>query len=211
MKPHWPPSVVALGAEIHEARAVMIMIHGRNAQARNILELARPLHHPTFRYLAPTAAGNTWYPFSFLTEIPLNEPGISSGIHLIDQLVTETVAQGIPRERVMLLGFSQGACLASEYCVRHASRLGGLVAFSGGLIGPPGTVWNNDGSFDGMPVFLGCSDVDPHIPITRIDETEAVLTRMGAAVTRRIYPGMGHLVNDDELSFARRMMDQVLA
>ena len=187
----------------------MIMIHGRNAGPRNILELAVPLHHPDFIYLAPAAADATWYPFSFLVETARNEPGLSSGLGVIDRLIQEVEAKGIPRRRVVLLGFSQGACLSSEYAVRHAGRLGGLVAFSGGLIGPPGTTWDNPGAFEGTPVFLGCSDQDAHVPQARVDESAAVFTRMGAEVTERIYAGMGHQVNEDELAFTRELMAAV--
>lgn len=188
----------------------MIMIHGRNAGPRNILELALSLQHPDFTYLAPAAADGTWYPFSFLTDTARNEPGLSSGLGVIDRLMQEAEEKGIPRRRVVLLGFSQGACLSSEYAVRHAGPLGGLVAFSGGLIGPPGTIWDQPGRFDGTPVFLGCSDQDAHVPQARVDESAAVFTRMGAEVTERIYPGMGHQVNEDELAFTRELMESVV-
>lgn len=197
------------GQPLASARAALIMIHGRNATPRSILELAGPLHHPDFAYLAPAAAGNTWYPYSFLAEIEKNEPGISSGIAVIDRLVSQVAEQGIPRSRMMLLGFSQGACLAATYAVRHADRYGGVMILSGGLIGPPGTSWEHEGNFAGTPVFLGCSDVDAHIPMERVEESAEVFRRMGAEVTRRFYPGMGHTVNDDELSFIRGVQSLV--
>jgi predicted esterase len=209
MEPHGGEPVLTLGPGIEASRAAMIMIHGRNAGPRNILDLAGVLRHPDFTYLAPAAAGGTWYPFSFLAETERNEPGLSSGLQVIDRLVQDVLAKGIPGRRIILLGFSQGACLSSEYAVRQPRRLGGLVAFSGGLIGPPGTVWDHPGSFDGMPVFLGCSDVDAHVPKARVDESAAVFARMGAAVTERIYPGMGHQVNEDELEFTRGLMEAV--
>jgi phospholipase/carboxylesterase len=209
MEPHGGQPVLTLGPGVESSRAAMIMMHGRNAGPRNILDLAGVLHHPDFTYLAPAAAGGTWYPFSFLAETARNEPGLSSGLWVIDRLVQDLEAKGIPGRRIILLGFSQGACLSSEYAVRHAGRLGGLVAYSGGLIGPLGTVWDYPGSFDGMPVFLGCSDVDAHVPKARVDESAAVFTRMGAAVTERIYPGMGHQVNEDELELTRTLMDAV--
>jgi phospholipase/carboxylesterase len=187
----------------------MIMIHGRNAEPRNILDLAGPLGQPDFCYLAPAAANHTWYPFSFLADIKQNEPGISSGIFVIDQLVRTVIAAGVPRERIMLLGFSQGACLASTLAVRHAGRYGGVLVLSGGLIGPPGTTWDYPGSFENTPVFLGCSDIDPHIPKERVEETAAVFERMGAAVTMRLYPRMGHLVNQDEIDQVRGMMERI--
>jgi predicted esterase len=204
--PHTGLPVVAAGAPLDRADAAMIMLHGRNAGARNILELATPLSHPAFAYLAPPAAGNTWYPLSFLAERSQNEPGLSSALAVLGQLVDQVVARGIPQSRIVLLGFSQGACLAAEFAVRHPARYGGLIAFSGGLIGPPGTTWDSPGDFAGMPAFFGCSDVDAHVPRWRVDESAAVFTRMGAATDLRIYPGMGHLVNDDEIAAARAVM-----
>ena len=208
--PHVRHTVVSAGTPLGESRAVMIMLHGRNAGPRNILELVPPLDRPVFTYLAPAAANGTWYPYSFMADIEKNEPSLSSGLHALDRLVSGVVARGIPKERIALLGFSQGACLAAEFAVRHPAQFGGIIIYSGGLIGPRGTTWNEDGSFDGTPVFLGCSDVDAHVPKARVDESADVFTRMGAAVTRRIYPGMGHLVNDDEIAWTRRVMDTVV-
>ena len=188
----------------------MILIHGRGASARDILGLVPALGNSAFSYLAPEASGHTWYPNSFLAETATNEPFLSSALAVIDRLVNDLIAKGISMERVILLGFSQGACLASEFAVRNPARYGGVVAFSGGLIGPPGTAWNEKaGTFTGTPVFLGCSDIDPHIPQARVDESAGVFTRMSAQVTERIYPRMGHQVNDDEIAFARAMMTDV--
>ena len=211
MHPHESEPVLSAGKSLGSGRAAMIMVHGRNAGPENILELARLIPHPEYSFLAPSAAGGTWYPLSFMAEIARNEPGLSSGLTVIHELVGSIEARGVPRRRIILLGFSQGACLSSEYAVRNASRFGGVVALSGGLIGPPGTAWNYPGSFEGTPVFLGCSDVDSHIPKTRVDESAAVFSAMGAAVTERIYPGMGHQVNEDELEVVREMMDAALA
>lgn len=189
----------------------MIMLHGRNAGPENILELADLLPHSEFTFLAPAAAGRTWYPYSFLTDREKNEPGLSSGLGVIHGLVNEVERAGVPRRRVILLGFSQGACLTSEYAVRHAARFGGVVALSGGLIGPPGTTWPYPGGFAGTPVFLGCSDSDAHIPAERVEESAAVFEAMGAAVTKRLYHQMGHLVNADEIAFVRELMRAVAA
>ncbi|MQA28670.1 MAG: phospholipase [Luteitalea sp.] len=208
MDPHAGQPIESAGAPLGQSRAAVIMIHGRGASPGNILELAPALGHPELTYLAPSAAGSTWYPFSFLADIQTNEPFLSSALGVIDRLVAGLLVKGIARERILLLGFSQGACLASEFAVRHPARYGGVVAFSGGLIGPPGTVWDEDkGRFEGTPVFLGCSDVDPHIPKARVDDSAGVFNRMGAEVTKRIYPSMGHLVNDDEIAFARSLID----
>lgn len=188
----------------------MIMIHGRGGTTENILSLIESIDVPGFSYLAPQAPGNTWYPNSFLAPIPTNEPGISSGLKVIDDLVASIAGAGIDFSRIMLLGFSQGACLTLEYAARHARRYGGIAGLSGGLIGPDDTPRDYPGTFDMTPVFLGCSDVDFHIPATRVMQTAEVLKRMDADVTMRLYPGMGHLVNEDEIETVRRMMQCVL-
>lgn len=209
MDPHAAQPVAEQGPGLAASRAVMVMVHGRNAGPENILPLAEAFPHPAFSYLAPAAQGRTWYPFSFLSEIERNEPGLSSGLRAIDRVIAKVERAGIPRRSVILLGFSQGACLASEYAIRHASRFGGLVALSGGLIGPPGTRWDYSGDFAGTPVFFGCSDVDAHVPRERVEASATEFTRRGASVTLRIYPGMGHLVNEDELGFVRELVGQV--
>lgn len=211
MPPHAVQPVLAAGDTLGEGRAVMIMVHGRNAAPRNILDLAAHLDCPGVTYLAPAAANNTWYPLSFMAETHKNEPGLSSGLAVIGGLVREVDAKGIATDRILLLGFSQGACLASEFAVRNPSRYGGVIVFSGGLIGPPGTTWNGAGDFAGTPVFLGCSDIDSHIPKARVEESVAVFARMGADVTMRLYPGMCHLVNDDEIAIARAIIDRAIA
>jgi predicted esterase len=210
MQPHAGQRVMHAGAPLETARAAMIMIHGRNAGPVNILELSGVLDRPDFAYLAPAAAGGTWYPNSFMAPREQNEPGISSGLFVIESLVSGLIERGIPAERIMLLGFSQGACLTSEFSIRHPRRYGGVMALSGGLIGPPGTTWDDvTTSLDGTPVFLGCSDVDPHIPASRVLESETVFRRLGASVTRKLYPGMGHTVSGDEIEIVQETMDQL--
>jgi predicted esterase len=208
---HAGQPVLSLGPPLAAGSRVVIMLHGRGAGAENILELAAVLDRPEFTYLAPAASGNTWYPYSFMSAIERNEPYLSSALARIESLIAEIAGQGIPQSRIVLLGFSQGACLAGEYACRNAGRYGAVVMWSGGLIGPPGTTWNNRGGFDGTPVFLGCSDRDPHIPKARVDESAAVLTRMGAAVTERIYPGMGHTVNADEIAHVVKLLAGIAA
>ncbi|HEV8124591.1 MAG TPA: hypothetical protein VGP80_10125 [Gemmatimonadales bacterium] len=209
--PHAGQPVLTRGRPIGQAAAVMIMVHGRNASPESILELADALDHPAFTYLAPAAAGGTWYPLSFMAEIEKNEPGISSGISVIHSLIEDTLKLGIPTQRIMLLGFSQGACLSATAALRRPARYGGVIGYSGGLIGPPGIQWDTSGSFDGTPVFLGCSDVDSHIPRARVDESAAAFEAMYASVTERIYPGMSHTVNEDEIAFTRDLMARVAA
>lgn len=206
LNPHQGQPVLAAGLPIAQAKAAMILVHGRGATAESILTLANELYHPNWAYLAPQANGNTWYPYSFLAPIPHNEPGITSGLQAIADVVAQIVQGGIPHEQIVLLGFSQGACLTLEFAARHARRYRGIVGFSGGLIGPDGTPRDYAGSFEDTPVFLGCSDVDFHIPKQRVEESAEVLKRMKAAVTARLYPGMGHTVNQDEIEFVRGMM-----
>jgi len=198
--------VLAAGSPLGQATAAMILVHGRGATAEDILSLGRELGRPDLAYLAPQAEGYSWYPYSFLAPMERNEPGLSNGLALLDHLVERLGAEGIPPERTVLLGFSQGACLSLEYAARNARRFGGVAGLSGGLIGPPETPRDYPGSFDGTPVFLGCSDRDPHIPLQRVKESTEVLTRMGAQVTERIYPAMGHTVNEDELEQVRSLL-----
>lgn len=204
--PHQDQPVLTAGLPIAQAKAAMILVHGRGATAESILTLANELYHPNWAYLAPQANSNTWYPYSFLAPIPHNEPGITSGLQAIADVVAQIVQGGIPHEQIVLLGFSQGACLTLEFAARHARRYRGIVGFSGGLIGPDGTPRDYAGLFEDTPVFLGCSDVDFHIPKQRVEESAEVFKRMKAAVTARLYPGMGHTVNQDEIEFVRGMM-----
>ena len=204
--PHGGAPVIVDGRALGEGNVVVIMLHGRGAGPKNILELAPDLQLDAATFLAPAAPHGTWYPQSFLAPIEQNEPGISSGIAVIHGLIDEAVAAGVPTEQIVLLGFSQGACLAATAAQRRPARYGAVIVLSGGLIGPPGTMWNEQGSFESTPVFLGCSDVDGHIPAGRVRESAAVFERMGAAVTMRLYPGMGHLVSDEELSVVREML-----
>jgi len=209
MKPHAGQPLATAGAPLGQSPVAMILVHGRNAAPANILSFVPAFGRPDITYLAPAAAGGTWYPLSFMAEKEKNEPGISSGLWVLDQLVQYVVRSGVGKDRIVLLGFSQGACLTSEFAASHADRYGGIVLYSGGLIGPPGTTWDYPGSFGGTPVFLGCSDVDAHVPKTRVDESAAVFQRMGATVTEKIYPGMGHLVNEEEIAFTRTLLDDI--
>lgn len=204
--PHQGQPIMTAGEPLNRARAAMVMVHGRGASAESILDLAVELHQPGFAYLAPQAAGDTWYPYSFLAPLARNEPGISSGLAAIANVLAQVAQAGIPLERTMLLGFSQGACLALEFVARNARRYGGVAGLSGGLIGPDGTPRDYPGSLAGTPVFLGCSDVDFHIPKERVELSAQVLQRLGANVTMRLYPGMGHTVNQDEIDFVQGMM-----
>lgn len=210
LTPHQGQPVARAGRPVSQARAAMILVHGRGADAASILTLAAELPHPDLAYLAPQAAGYTWYPYSFLAPIERNEPGLSSALQAVRDLVAEVEAAGLPAGAIFLGGFSQGACLALEFVARHPRRYAGVFGFSGGFIGPPGTPRFDSGALDGTPIFLGCSDVDSHIPLARVWETDALLRRLGGKVETRIYPGLGHTVNQDELNVVRGWVSEVL-
>lgn len=188
------------------ARTVAVLAHGRGASADDILALASEMRLDDVALVAPQAPGRTWYPYSFLAPIPENEPHLSAALDTIGHVVADLASEGVPPDRVAFLGFSQGACLILEFVARHPARYAAVVGFSGGLIGPPGTPRDYTGTLSGTPLFLGCSDVDPHIPIDRVHETAAVLQRLGAVVDLRIYPGMGHTVNREELDAAAALL-----
>jgi len=207
--PHQGQPVLTAGAPMDQAQAAMILVHGRGATAESILMLAQEFDQENVAYLAPQAANQTWYPQSFLAPIAQNEPGISSGMMAIADLIQKIEAAGLPASKIMLLGFSQGACLSLEYVARHAQRYGAVFGLSGGLIGPDGTPRDYEGDLAGTPIFLGCSDVDFHIPKERVWHSADVLTRLGGDVTTRLYPGMGHTVNQDELEFVAKTMASV--
>jgi predicted esterase len=208
--PHQGQSVFTTGARLEEARAAMVMLHGRGASAQDILSLANELEQTGFAFLAPQAAGNTWYPNRFTMPTQQNEPWLSSALSVIGELMSFVISSGISHERIVLLGFSQGACLALEFAARNARRYGGVVGLSGALIGPEDVTRNGSGSLDGTPVFLGCSDMDFHIPRPRVDQAAETLKTLGGDVTERIYPNMDHTVNPDEIDFVRNMMEALL-
>jgi predicted esterase len=208
--PHHHQHVRQAGPPLGEGRAAGILLHGRGATAESILELVHSLNAEGLTWLAPQAAGHTWYPNRFLAPLASNEPWLSSALEAVNDLVLMVEAAGVPRSRLLLAGFSQGACLALEFVVRHPARYGGVAGLSGGLIGPPGTEWPRLGTLDGTPVFLGCSDVDFHIPQERVRESAAVLRELGADVVDVIYPNMDHTVNQDEIIHLHRMVDALL-
>jgi phospholipase/carboxylesterase len=194
--------VLQAGEPLNSARAAMILLHGRGATAEDIMTIAAEVQAPGWAYLAPQAAGNAWYPNPFTAPIEANEPYLSAALEMISNLV-ERVEARVPAQRMMLLGFSQGACLTLEWAARHARRYGAIAGLSGGLIGPDGTPRDYPGSFDGTPTILGCSDVDPYIGKDRVDEAARVFEGLGASVDLRLYPEMGHLVNEDEIAALR--------
>lgn len=208
--PHQHTGSVSSGASPEQALAAMVLIHGRGASAKSILTLAYEFDMERIHFIAPQAHQHTWYPYSFLEPTDKNEPGLSSGLQAIYNLVSDLERAGIPKEKIIIAGFSQGACLASEFVARHPARYGGLAALSGGLIGDSLAADNYTGSLEGTPYFVGCSDIDPHIPVERVHESADILERLGADVTKKIYPGMGHTVNEDEIGHINKMIQKVL-
>ena len=204
--PHAGQPILRRGPAPADARLAVVLIHGRGDSATGILGLAAEFAVDDVAWIAPQAAGHTWYPYSFLAPMDQNEPGLSSGLRILGELVERLEREGMGADRIVLMGFSQGACLAQEFAARHARRYHAIVGLSGGLIGPPGTRRDYGGAFDGTPVFLGCSNVDPHIPEARVRESADVFQRMGALVDMRIYPGMGHTVNEDEIEAVRALL-----
>lgn len=199
------------GAPLAQAPRVAIFVHGRGASAEDILTLAPHLELDGFALIAPQADQDTWYPYSFMAPTHQNEPGLSSALTLLEQLMHQCLAAGIPSEHIYWLGFSQGACLTLEFAARHARRFGGVYAFSGGLIGDVINRSNYQDAFAQTPVFIGCSDVDPHIPLERVEESAAVLRELGAFVTKRIYPNMPHTIIQDEIELVNALLREPTA
>jgi phospholipase/carboxylesterase len=199
-------NIVAAGKNIKEASKALIMVHGRGGSAEDILSLARHLQVKDFALLAPQATGNTWYPYSFLAPPAQNEPHLSSALSLLKDLVKDITTEGINPENVYFLGFSQGACLTLEFVTRHATKYGGVAAFTGGLIGDTIYPGNYHGDFNGTPVFIGSGNPDPHVPVERVYATTNILKSMNAAVTEKIYNNMGHTINEDEIELANKLV-----
>jgi phospholipase/carboxylesterase len=207
---HRGQTVAHAGAPLARAKAAMILLHGRGSAAEEILSLSAVLAEPDIAYIAPQAARRSWYPHSFLAPLADNAPFLSSALDVIAGIFADLAMAGFPPERVVLLGFSQGGCLALEFAARNARRYGAVVGLSAGLIGPEGTPRDYAGSLAETPIFLGCSDIDPHIPFARVRESTLALRKLGGMVREEIYPGMGHTINDDEISHIRRLLMPLL-
>jgi predicted esterase len=210
LDPHSGQVVMAAGAPLDQAGAVVIMLHGRGASAADILSLSERLKIPDLAFLAPQAAQSTWYPNRFLAPIQSNQPFLDSALKQIEILAGQAAVAGIPSERTCLLGFSQGACLALEFTARSGLRWGGVFGLSGGLIGPPGTPRSYPAGSQGTPILLGCSVPDPHIPRESVIESARLLEGLGMQVDLRLYPDLGHTVNLDEVDAVRAILAQVL-
>jgi predicted esterase len=204
--PHNGQPVYLSGEPLYAAHASMVMMHGRGASADDMLGLAEMLAIPGLSILAPEASGNIWYPYVYSAPTQQNEPYLSSALEAVGAAVGMAEAAGIPVHKIVLLGFSQGACLALEYAARNGRHYGGVVGLSGVLIGADDEPRKDSGSLDGTPVFLGSGDADPFFPLNHIDHAAAILKKIGGSVTTRIYPGMGHTVNEDEVEVIRALV-----
>ena len=201
-------NIITTGKDIATASKALIMLHGRGANAEDILSLANHLDVKDFVLLAPQATGNTWYPYSFIAPIVQNQPWLSSALDIIKEVVANINQQGISNENIFFLGFSQGACLALEFATRNATRYGGVIAFSGGLIGDTIYPENYNGDFAGTPVFIGSSNPDFHIPVERVYASANMIRDKNAAVTEKLYINMGHTINEDELAHANMILQR---
>lgn len=197
------------GVPTVRASGAVILLHGRGATADGMIGLAKELDNGRLAFIAPQAPGSSWYPNSFLAPLAANEPHLSGALEIMDDMIERLVAEGISVGDIALLGFSQGGCLALEYAARNARKYGAVIGLSAGLIGPVGTPRDYSGSLDGTAVFLGCSDIDTHIPLERVRETTAVMEGLGARTTERIYPGMGHTINADEINIVRGILGAI--
>jgi predicted esterase len=207
--PHQGMPIRFGGAPVERARGGMIMLHGRGADAHDMISLAASIDEPQFLYAAPEARGQSWYPHEFSDPVSDNEPDLTSGLLVIDDILKDLSAGALPPEQIILLGFSQGACLVLEYASRNPRRYGGIVALSGCLFGPADRAVDYEGSLEGTPVFLGCSEGDPHFPAGRVTAAAEVLGGMQAEVTTRLYPEPGHGVNEDEIRHIRRLISAI--
>jgi phospholipase/carboxylesterase len=199
-------SIVAAGKSLDEASKALIMIHGRGGGAEDILSLSSYLNVKDFALIAPRATNNAWYPYSFMMPSAQNEPWLSSALSLIQEVVSDINNKGILTENIYFTGFSQGACLTLEYVTRNATRYGGVVAFTGGLIGDKIYNENYKGDFNNTPVFIGSGNPDAHVPVERVYATTNILKSMNAVVTEKIYNNMGHTINQDEIDNANKIV-----
>jgi phospholipase/carboxylesterase len=209
--PHGGQPIHQRGQVLGSAEAAVILVHGRGASAEGILGLAEEFDIPELAYLAPSAAEHTWYPYSFMAPLEQNQPWLDSALGLLAKTIERATDAGITKRRVVFAGFSQGACLATEFVARNATHYGGLVAFTGGLIGPEGTRFAYTGRLSGTPCFLGAGDPDPHVPWKRVAESASVLSGLGGDVTLQRYPGLPHTINGDELGHAKDILRQLVA
>ncbi len=204
--PKHEKNIIHKGTPLAQAQKAMVMVHGRGASAPSILTLAAELKVDNFALLAPQVSQNTWYPYSFMAPKAHNEPGLSSALSILGELLADIKATGITSENIYFVGFSQGACLTAEFVAQNADKYGGVFILSGGLIGDTLDLTLYKGDLQGTPVLLGCSDIDPHIPLARVQESEEILIKLGGAVTKQIYPNAPHTVFEEEIAFINQVL-----
>lgn len=197
---------ITTGTPATEAGAALVMIHGRGGTAQNIASLADSLNVQGMAIYAPQATNNSWYPYSFMAGDKMNQPALNSALDTIDQLVQQIKTDGISEEKIYFLGFSQGACLTLDYITRHAKTYGGAMAFTGGLIGEVLDLNNYQGNFNGTPVLITTGNPDPHVPLTRVEESVAIIKNLGADVTLKVYPGRPHTITQQEIDLANQLV-----
>ncbi|MDE1177811.1 MAG: dienelactone hydrolase family protein [Edaphobacter sp.] len=205
--PHSNGAVHHFGEPLKTAKGAVVLLHGRGGSAEDILLLGQEMFLPGIAYLAPQATDHTWYPYSFLAPRTQNEPWLSSALQKVKATVQQVKDAGIPAEKIVLAGFSQGACLSTEFVASNPQRYGGLIAFTGGLIGPEGSELTHTGDLAGTPVFFGTGDPDPHVPFSRVQESAKILTAMGASVTTRRYELRPHTITREEIEFGKRLLE----
>lgn len=198
--------IIRVGKPAQQAKKAVLLLHGRGSSAQGILSLQNHLQVEDALIIAPQATNNTWYPYGFMASVDQNQPALDSALALVDYAVSEVIKQGIPADQLYFAGFSQGACLTLEYAARHAQRYGGVIAFTGGLIGEQLDKENYKGDFAGTPILITAGDTDPHVPLTRIEESAAMLRQMGGQLTVEIYPGKPHSISADETFLANTVV-----
>lgn len=184
------------------AKAALIMLHGRGSSANDIMQLANHLDAKEMAIYAPQATNNSWYPCSFLNPVRENEPALSSALDLIHITVEQAINDGFKNDQIYFIGFSQGACLTLEYIARNAKLYGGVIAFTGGLIGQELNLNNYSGNFEGTPILITTGDPDPHVPLNRVEESVDVIDKMHGHVTLKVYKGKPHTITSEELKLA---------
>lgn len=199
-------NIITAGKDISEAKKVLVLLHGRGANAQDILSLADHFPVGDFSLFAPQATNNSWYPYSFLAPPAQNEPWLSSAIEILSDLLEEIKSKGIASENIYFGGFSQGACLAAEFVTRNAARFGGIILFTGGLIGDKIYAENYNGDFAGTPVFIGTGNPDAHVPVERVNKTAEIMKKMNAEVTVKVYDNKPHSISQDEIEFANKLI-----
>ena len=199
-------NILTAGVPAAQATAAMILLHGRGGSAEDIISLAGYLNTKDMALFAPQATQNSWYPYGFMSPVSANQPALDSALATIDELVESIVAGGIAREQLYFVGFSQGACLTLEYSTRHASRYGGVVAFTGGLIGEQLDTNNYKGDFAQTPVLITTGDHDPHVPVSRVMESADIIKNLQGDVTTKIYKGRPHTISQQEIELANSLI-----